>query len=69
MKVIVEINVDNCLNCPFKKEHRGHGECWTYCSHPDKTVKPYEDILWGCQESFTKTPTWCPIFMKVENET
>lgn len=61
MKVKMEFEVKDCTNCPFAKENRGHGECWTYCSHPKHGQKPYEDILWGCQSYFKAIPKWCPL--------
>lgn len=64
MKIMIEIEVTNCLDCPFKKEHRGQGECWSYCSHPETKQKTYENILWGCQARFIEVPKWCPIFKK-----
>ena len=61
MKLTIEIK--DCTNCPMKRDHRGHGECWTYCSHPE-SPKGYDNILWGCREEFTALPDWCPIMAK-----
>ena len=59
MKLILEVK--DCRTCPYKYDYIGHGECWIECRHPDLDVKPYEEILWGCKEQFTKVPDWCPI--------
>lgn len=59
----VTISVTNCLDCPFKKDHRGHGECWAYCSHPDAPTN-YDNILWGCAAYFKEIPSWCPLLEK-----
>jgi hypothetical protein len=60
--MILTVEVKNCNNCPFAKAHRGHGECWTECTHPDNNRNPYENILCGCnQELPTTPPYWCPI--------
>lgn len=32
MKIIIDI--EGCRNCPYKHHHRGHGEDWEECSHP-----------------------------------
>ncbi len=59
MKTTVEVT--DCRDCPFRKQNRGHGECWDYCYHKEHGQKAYENILWGCQKEFTKIPKWCPI--------
>jgi len=66
MKVIIEYDIDDCQNCPFKLNHQGQGECWAECSHKDAYKKQgyYGTILYGCWEKFTGTPDWCPIFNK-----
>ena len=61
MEVTVKVDVTNCKNCPFARSHQGHGECWTECAHKDHGRDCYQNILWGCQEHFSKVPEWCPI--------
>ena len=61
MKINIEIDVTDCSDCPFTKDHRGHGECWSYCGNGGHGQEPYGDILWGCGGEFRKTPEWCPI--------
>lgn len=61
MKLTIEIDVNDCRNCPFKHNHYGHGECWTECNHPKNGRGCYENILWGCQEEFKEVPEWCPL--------
>ena len=56
-----EIEVTDCRDCPYAKDHRGHGECWKYCSHPQGHRPGYGDILWGCGAQFEATPAWCPL--------
>jgi len=67
MSYQVTIEVTDCRDCPYKHDHRGHGECWAECNHPD-APGGYKNILWGCQESFEKVPGWCPIFSKAKGE-
>lgn len=62
MKLTIEMDVTDCRNCCYKKDHYGHGQCWAYCSNPNNGRGAYEDILWGCQGKFVKIPDWCPIF-------
>jgi hypothetical protein len=59
MKAVIEVT--DCQDCPFATDHRGHGECWKQCSHPQHSQGAYGNILWGCQEKFKATPNWCPI--------
>ncbi len=59
MKATVEVT--DCRDCPFARDHRGHGECWKECCHPQNNRGPYENILCGCQEQFKCVPKWCPI--------
>lgn len=59
MKVIIEVT--DCRDCPFAKEHRGHGECLMFCSHKDAGRKGYENVLFGCFEKFKEIPEWCPL--------
>lgn len=61
MKIFIEVDINNCKDCLYKKYHYGHGECWYYCSHPDNGRGGYENILWGCQEEFKEIPEWCPL--------
>lgn len=63
--MILEVKVTDCRDCPMRKPNRGHGECWEYCSHPKNGRKPFEDILWGCQEEFKETPDWCPLKQQI----
>ena len=60
MKYKIEKDVKDCRDCPSRESYRGHGECWEECTHP-KAPKGYANILWGCQEQFTKLPKWCPL--------
>lgn len=60
-KATVEIGVTDCRDCPFARQHRGHGECWTECAHKGNGRGFYENILWGCQEDFKTIPEWCPL--------
>lgn len=62
-KHILTLEITNCEDCLLKKSHKGHGECFEYCSHPD-SPDGYQSIIHGCQEKFTETPSWCPIFKK-----
>lgn len=57
----LEIEVKDCKSCPMAHYHRGHGECWTECRHPDHGREAYESILFGCYESFKGVPKWCPL--------
>ena len=59
MKLTIEVT--DCRDCPMAKDHHGHGECWKGCEHPKNMRSAYENILWGCQETFKKIPWWCPI--------
>lgn len=68
MKVTTEYEVTGCNDCPFAYAHYGHGECWTECSHKNHGRGYYENILWGCQERFTRTPDWCPLGLGGEHE-
>ena len=49
-----KICVSGCSDCPFKRNHYGHGENWNYCSHKD-SPEGYGNIL----ES--NNPEWCPL--------
>jgi len=60
-EIKTEKPITNCLNCIFRRNHYGHGECWEECSHPDNGRGSYENILYGCQGEFKKTPIWCPL--------
>lgn len=54
--------MSHCQRCRFAYSHRGHGECWTECSHPVAHRRgPFMNILWGCQEEPKPVPEWCPI--------
>ena len=57
----LEIEVTDCRDCPMAHDHRGHGECWKECAHPDYRGDPYGNILWGCGAEFKAVPNWCPI--------
>ena len=59
MKAVIEVT--DCRDCPFAGDHRGHGECWKECRHPQNNRGAYANILWGCQEQFKSTPSWCPL--------
>ena len=67
MKLKLEFEVTGCNDCPMRKDHSGHGECWDYCSHPDHNQPAYGEILRGCNERNPEkhkpdwTPDWCPI--------
>jgi hypothetical protein len=54
-------NVTDCRDCPFRKNHYGHGECWEECTHKGTGREWHERILWGCQAQFKKVPEWCPL--------
>jgi len=69
VRVTFEFDAEDCRNCPFKKRESGGPECWTECSHPENGQKPYENILWGCHESFKKVPEWCPLGLHNKLET
>jgi hypothetical protein len=58
MKALIE--VEDCLNCPFRKSHLALGECWDYCGH-DRAPDVYDDIICACGEPFVSTPDWCPL--------
>lgn len=67
MKVQVLYDITDCRDCPFAKQHVGHGECWTECSHKGNgRLNPYGNILWGCQEDFKAIPPWCPLGLSLE---
>ena len=57
----IEVTINDCRDCIFARDHRGHGECWKYCSHPEKNRPAYADILWGCGAQFESVPMWCPL--------
>lgn len=57
----IETEVTDCRDCPFRRDHRGQGECWTECGHEAHRRPAYGNILWGCQEQFQATPSWCPL--------
>jgi hypothetical protein len=59
MKAVIEVT--DCRDCPFAHDHRGHGECWKECTHPQHNQGAYGNVLWGCQAKFTATPDWCPL--------
>ena len=61
MEINITLDITDCRDCIFTYDHRGHGECWTECQHKDHSRGAYETILWGCQQSFAKTPDWCPL--------
>lgn len=67
MKIQLEIDIKNCTDCPFAKEHIGHGECWTECDHKNHNQGAYGNILWGCQSKFEKVPEWCPLGVNDES--
>lgn len=50
----METKVNNCSNCPLKKNHYGHGENWDYCTHPN-SPEGYSNIIEN------KHPKWCPL--------
>lgn len=56
-----EIEVTDCRDCPFANDHRGHGEGWKECRHPNHNQGAYGNILWGCGAKFKAVPDWCPI--------
>jgi len=66
MKVMIEYDITDCRNCPFRYAHRGHGECWSECSHKDNGRSSYENILYGCNEPFKVIPKWCPIGLSID---
>lgn len=68
MKITIEVDVKDCRNCPHKHSLRGHGECWEECTHPNRNRAPYENILWGCQEEFSRVPEWCPLHLSILEE-
>jgi hypothetical protein len=59
MKAVIEVT--DCRDCPFGHDHRGHGECWKECNHPQHNQGAYGNVLWGCQAKFEATPDWCPL--------
>ena len=59
MKAVIEVT--DCQDCPFANDHRSQGECWTECQHAQHNQGAYGNILWGCQEKFKVTPSWCPL--------
>jgi len=65
MKAVIEVT--DCQDCPFANDHRGHGECWKECCHPQHNQGAYGNILWGCGAQFKATPSWCPL--KEKNST
>ena len=61
MEITMTYDVTDCRDCPFANSYYGHGECWEECTHKENGRGAYEDILWGCQQSFAVVPEWCPI--------
>lgn len=61
MKIIVEMEVAGCGDCPMRQSHRGHGENWDWCSHP-QSPKGYDNIIKQDYKvpSTHITPEWCP---------
>ena len=45
MKINIEIDITDCRDCPFKRDYRGHGECWAECIHKENGRGAYENIL------------------------
>jgi len=62
MKAVIQVT--NCQDCPYAHDYRGQGEGWKECRHPQHNRGGYGNILWGCQEKFKATPSWCPLEMK-----
>lgn len=60
------IRITDCRDCPYARDHKGHGECWKECWHPDEKGDTY-GIIWGCRESFTKIPKWCPFGLGINH--
>ena len=63
MKLTLEIN--NCHDCPCRKNHYGHGECFEFCSHP-QAPRGYDNILPNKSEDWP--PIWCPISERTDEE-
>ncbi len=66
MKVLIEYDITDCRDCPFKYDHRGHGECWAECTHKDHGQQSYGNILYGCGEKFKSIPVWCPLKLNMK---
>ena len=64
----LEVEVKDCRDCPMRHSHRGHGECWEECCHPEFPGGAYDNILWGCQESFKEIPKLCPLKKKEQTD-
>ena len=67
VEVVFKYDVNNCTDCPFRDDWRGHGECWAECTHKDHGQGAYGCILWGCQEEFEAVPVWCPLGLGERN--
>lgn len=59
-KITIEIVVNDCRDCYFTYRHRGHGEAWEECSHPDSDEWP-GNIINGYDEDCESIPIWCPL--------
>jgi hypothetical protein len=58
----MSILVKDCTNCLFCNHHRGHGENWHECRHPD-SPGGYDNIIQGgnTRSRPLKMPNWCPL--------
>lgn len=62
IKVKTVFSINGCVDCPFKHGHRGHGESWEECRHPDSPKDSWGNIInrhGNDTEAFR--PEWCPL--------
>lgn len=64
MKLTLAIDVISCARCPLRQQHRGHGECWDYCSHPS-APRGYGNII----PEGGAFPAFCPGLPPIANPT
>lgn len=64
----LELEVTNCLDCPYKKFHEEHRNNYHFCTHPSFPAKS-ESILYGeFDTSFMQVPHWCPLELNPRDE-
>ena len=51
--------VTACDVCPLRRQHRGQGEYWEFCTHPE-SPKGYDNII-PLRGEIPKFPEWCPL--------
>ena len=59
MKVTIEMDINDCRDCPFKDTYREQGFSIHFCSNPQNKRKGFDDYICTVG-NFIKTPEWCP---------